>query len=635
MQSTRLITRPKCRARDAFDAAAAVRAAFHSNARSQAPSNETAKTLDQYNDLIDSASRVDGWYADYPAEQARKKTRRNDLKIRSLRLNADPERDFKNEVDPEPFRSKPSATFIWDARKVAMRRHAFAKGLDLKMAQPSGGSFESGQVEHQIDQTSRGLAVIQNLYSTDPTTLKRISSCLGSRVMNLIDAMPRETGLEEYPGLSARWKEQMSITGEIANAAAHRNARLDDHTFEILRRAAHYHPRVAIVEESPVKEPMAVPWAIDPSRVPDLEASRRLDLEIGNFARFMQLSPAERAARRAVRARTEALAREILAPYLQIEQFGSEITGLATATSDIDMRVCGGKPHLKEYGYLRPMTHLSTVMGRSDEYICVAMRTGRFSIINAQHKATGIDIQIVCSPSTARQQQLTKQYLAELPHLRDLYFVLRTMLSMRGLLDVFNGGTGSYGTMIMLVAALKRGLSCNLPGLDTPSAQLLHFLDFYANFETDKYGLTLTPSPKLFKKHDGKTVPLQAYIQAAHHRNDSFRGGQWAISQKRELQPYLLCLQDPAKQVNDLGRKSNATLHLQHTLAHLRSVMSKEPVSGESQLLPLVGRCHEVYFERRRKVEEYGQAILDGQDAKAARAAPESDAVKPVAAAAS
>jgi len=272
-------------------------------------------------------------------------------------------------------------------------------------------------------------------------------------------------------------------------------------------------------------------------------------------------------------------------------------------------------------------------MSQSKDWSIVVNRPGRYPIINAQHRESGIDVQVVSAPSTHKQQEYTAKYLAEIPHLRPLFFVFRTMLAMRGLITVFYGGTGSYGLFMMLVASLKRRSSQPATKM-TAAQQLLHFLDFYAFFPARRHGLSIEPTGKLFMKHDGAdATPIHAYAAAAYRRDDPVRAGQWAIGQRRPLQPYLLCLQDPADPKNDLGRKTNAIKHVIATIKYVRHAVHRQmgqvraapassPPSEEqrpksksrkriSLLLALVGRCHEVYHDRRAKVEAYGRQVLE------------------------
>ena len=314
-----------------------------------------------------------------------------------------------------------------------------------------------------------------------------------------------------------------------------------------------------------------------------------------------------------------ALISKTLGPEFKCDLFGSDQTGLSVATSDVDIRLQRLKGDVSVFGLFlsNRMKDLVNVMIRNPEFICVNYRYSRYPIINAQHKRSGVDIQIVSAPSTSPQQALTRQYVDETPNLRPLYLLLRTVFGVRGLVDVFNGGTGSYGLLIMLLASLKRR-SSNPP--TTLGDQLFRFLDFYSNLDTSKYGVSLAP-PKLFKKHDRGKSKLRQYIRSAHRRGDPVQAAKWSIGQRRLYQPYLLSLQDPANPLNDLGRKTNAIKHIQTTIRAMRQQLLHDMHNVEARsrryrkkdysiLLGLVGRCHEVYYERRKKVEEYGLEVM-------------------------
>ncbi|KAF2772609.1 hypothetical protein EJ03DRAFT_324615 [Teratosphaeria nubilosa] len=375
------------------------------------------------------------------------------------------------------------------------------------------------------------------------------------------------------------------------------------------------------------------PW--EPSRHDIPIGMEQLEAEIARFGAYMEVTPAEKEAR----ARVVEETRQFVETYLRgglskntihnlrADLFGSETTGLATATSDVDIRVHyqWSDPDSHHLPTPKAMRRLCQALDESEKYMLAVYRHGKFEIISCQHKASGIDIQIVCSPDTSTARSWIRYYLDKMPHLRNIFFVIRTALNMRGLVDVFNGGIGSYGLFWMVVAALERRSS--KPPV-TSAEQLIHFLDFYSTFDFTKYGLSIFPTPKTFLKHDfasqqimskGPPSPVHSYITAARRRGDLVRAGQWSIGQTRPLQPYLFCLQDPADPVNDLGRKTNGIKHLQATLQGMKRSMENSIIRLEaarrqgddgyktSLVAILVGRCHEVWDERRRKVEEYGE----------------------------
>ena len=424
---------------------------------------------------------------------------------------------------------------------------------------------------------------------------------------------------------------------EEAGELAKTPIKLSDHVFiEKARQKLSYAARsIKVSRNSPVRDAIPYPWVIDSSLEESTDAMDALAQEIKLFEEYMKPSGAEKAAREAVIADTRALIAELMGTEVQSEVFGSEKTGLATAISDIDIRLS----YVKVYGDGDPanlgrrMRTFWKKIQDHDDFICVVMRHAKFPIISAQHKRTGIDIQIVSSPDTKAQQTQTLQYLEEIPSLRPLYILLRTAFGIRGLVDVFYGGTGSYGLFIMIVAALQRLQSSNSPASDTSlSHQLFDILLFWRDFNTRDNALTLTPKPKIFKKHDPweapftQQRPVSNFIEAAYRRNDPIRAAQWCIGQRRLYQPYLLCLQDPADPLNDLGRKANAIKHVQKTmesmaqflgqdLGHYTSARAKGTVKpGTSRLISLVGRCHESYFERRKKMESFGLEVLKARE---------------------
>ncbi|KAH9828380.1 polynucleotide adenylyltransferase [Teratosphaeria destructans] len=415
------------------------------------------------------------------------------------------------------------------------------------------------------------------------------------------------------------------------------------------RKLFDYKPRLFLpLKPGPMPfRPDPYPWEVSPHDT--CNGMEQLEVEIARFGAYMENTPAEKEARARVVEETLQFVETQLRRTLTKQQkskihadiFGSETTGLATATSDLDIRVHYQWSDPDNFYFPNPkaMQHLCRALDASDKYILAVYRRGKFEIISCQHKASGLDIQIVCSPDTSTARSWIQFYLDKMPHLRNIFFLMKTALSMRGLVDVFNGGIGSYGLFWMIVAALERRSS--KPPI-TSAEQLRHFLDFYSTFDFTKYGLSIFPTPKAFLKHDfasqqimgrGPRSPVHSYITAARRRGDLVRAGQWSIGQTRPLQPYLFCLQDPADPVNDLGRKTNAIKHLQTTLRGMKSKldMNLETIEVKkregdheykwSLVAILAGSCHEVYRERRWKVAAYGESVAESGEVEGAKLA--------------
>jgi len=195
--------------------------------------------------------------------------------------------------------------------------------------------------------------------------------------------------------------------------------------------------------------------------------------------------------------------------------------------------------------------------------------------------------------------------MRELPHLMGIYTVVRTMMVLRSLEDVFRGGVGSYTLVMMIIASLKLA-----PG-SSMGQSLINFFGFYGNLDTYKETIGLMP-PALHPKLDHAN-------QVAKLGPDATAEEKW-IAAKQLLgtaatdKRFLLVLQDPANLTNDLGRKAFAWKHIQATFKAAHETLQesiKSPSPHKSLLTPLIGGCHEAFAERRAKMEEYGQMLLD------------------------
>lgn len=423
------------------------------------------------------------------------------------------------------------------------------------------------------------------------------------------------------PG-SDSWKLFQQQLGKRAQELSQKNVSTFD-TAEIQRRRLgfDYDGKYIDVPETPLSDSLPVPWLSTASETLGMTPRGRLSVEIDNFARWMDCTPVEVAARTSLIEEITRIIARSAGSAVQVNTFGSQEIGMATFLSDIDIRLSfhDGPPSPRML--LKRMISVETALFQSPDFMLVSLRNSRFPIINAQHKHTGIDIQIVSRPDTNAQREAMVRYLRQIPALRSVYMVLKAALGIRGLVDVFNGGIGSYGLFMMLVASIQRPHSS--PPKST-SGCLRRFLGFYTDLDMTKYGISVSP-PKKFKKHDAFTMDIKAHIAAARRRGDYIRAAQWVIGQTRLYQPYLFCLQDPANPLNDLGRKSNAIKHLRRTLVVFKRILGRSVKANsantvasrlgqnDSMLLPLVGRCHEIYRDRRTKIEEQGALAVKAQ----------------------
>jgi non-canonical poly(A) RNA polymerase PAPD5/7 len=365
------------------------------------------------------------------------------------------------------------------------------------------------------------------------------------------------------------------------------------------------------------------PWAVTvDQRTARHTAAQILDAETEAFARHMLPTEKEQRARDAVRANVRRIMlSDFEARQVNSYHFGSSKTGLALPFSDIDLGVYDSldyRNNLEAY-----MERLYQTFLDGKDYMLVVHRPPPNAIITAQHQATGIDVQIIAKGFPGKQDKYMERYLKSIPNLRALYTVVRTAFGTRGLVDPFIGGISAYGTSMMLVAALtRRGTPPEIH--KSAAAQLLQFLSFWSNFDMTRYGISFPDdkTAKLFSKlppdaSDADMAQRLKYVEAARRRKDMQRAGQYRIGRVRPEQPYLLCLQDPASHINDLGARCHAIKHIQETIKVMhqelvRSMAEYDQVGQgsekrdgdtiESLLMPLVGRSHEIYAYRRKRM---------------------------------
>ncbi|KAA8626688.1 TRF4 DNA polymerase sigma [Pyrenophora tritici-repentis] len=357
-----------------------------------------------------------------------------------------------------------------------------------------------------------------------------------------------------------------------------------------------------IVPTTLIKE-SCLPWCVDRERV--TSGMNRLDMEIDKFYKYSRPTQHEQNARKHVidQVRNHVLER---VPKHHIDVFGSQTTGLALPTSDIDFRLRSQRqvedPKLaiwpppederrKCVATLRDLFY--KVFKKKGYYILTALRHARYPLIVAQDQRSGLDVQIVLANDTWLSREIMAKYMQEIPYLQKLFCVIKTILNVRGLSDVFRGGFGSYSLFMMVVASIKH---MPHPRNDAAGA-LMNFLEFWAKFDTKTKGVSLKP----VEYFDKIAYPVRTDTANVQIKNGEIK----------PLPDYMLCLRDPADPTNDLGRKGIAIKHVQATFAHLHRTLAQDVKQNTriSLLTPLVGTSYMLNLRRREKLENYGQHL--------------------------
>jgi non-canonical poly(A) RNA polymerase PAPD5/7 len=353
----------------------------------------------------------------------------------------------------------------------------------------------------------------------------------------------------------------------------------------------------------------------------------RMAEEIDRFYHFSKPNPDEVFARQHVIEQVREHVRKIL-PNHSLEVFGSERTGLAFATSDIDLRLV--KNSRKNDSALPPSNSQRTKaksdlkklywngvsrngLSRHKAYILPQLRHARYPLIALQDRQSGLDIQIVLGNDTSLSREMIERYTTQYPYLRPLYAVVKTMFDVRGLTDVFRGGFGSYTLFMMIVASIRHNPS---PRNDAAGG-LLNFLRFYRSFDTSEKGLSIEPVCTFDKQIEPvltDTVKHKLEVRTTTaHPIFSLLLSPTQEGKTQPLPPYMLSLRDPADETNDLGRKAIAIKHVQATFKKLCHDLDRNNVlnTRASLLGPLVGTSYMLNKEARFKLQNYGKRLSE------------------------
>lgn len=192
---------------------------------------------------------------------------------------------------------------------------------------------------------------------------------------------------------------------------------------------------------------------------------------------------------------------------------GSQVYGLATTLSDIDIAFeietlttrsmrrgpsAGlGRPWNRAL-VVKKLHNFSALLSRSRHYkVRTVVTTARFPLINFTHAGCGVDVQIVYGSGKRWHMTYVCDYLAEFPHLKDVFFLINAALSARSLREPRTGGVGGYTLLMMIAASFKISRIHHKNDLVDC---LLVFLQFYAQLEPHKDGIAMTPPGKFSKE---------------------------------------------------------------------------------------------------------------------------------------
>ena len=336
----------------------------------------------------------------------------------------------------------------------------------------------------------------------------------------------------------------------------------------------------------------------------------------------MKLDPTEIEAARLFTAEVKSIVRENY-PDNPLHVIGSHSTGLADRLSDFDFSLSfpdlekpplergpsSTRPFSRKVGQ-KALRNIFRSLDKSQRYQDIEIIHARVPIVKAIHRKTQLKVELQTMSSSEAAREYTLYYLAEFPTLRPLYILFRSALHLRKLNIVFEGGLGSYSVLIMIVNALKH--ASGKYARDDLVNHFLHVLDFYSTANLYKYGFSPDP-PRTFRKGRQKMSSAEKEAQLS----DPMLRGLAIMRTYDPKRPYLLCLQDPANAVNDLGCRAYGIKHVQELFKTIRKGLItnmkawdgdgqfEEPWHSRGLLAPFLAANYVKLREKRQMIHQW------------------------------
>ncbi|GFS27109.1 PAP-associated domain-containing protein 5 [Elysia marginata] len=277
-----------------------------------------------------------------------------------------------------------------------------------------------------------------------------------------------------------------------------------------------------------------------------------LHQEIVDFYEYMAPQPQEAYMRNAVVERLKSVI-EDLWPDARVEIFGSFRTGLYLPTSDIDLVVFGkwdSQPLFTLQNALlkRKLADASSIKVLDKASVPIVKLTDAESEVK-------VDVSFNMDNNQnygVESAQLIQEYLEKYDCLKYLVMVLKQFLLQRDLNEVFTGGISSYSLTLLAISFLQLH-----PREDTSrqnlnlGVMLIEFFELYGrNFNYLKTAIRI--------KNGGAYLPKE---EVSKEMENGYR-------------PSMLCIEDPLKAGNDIGRSSYGAMSVKNAFEYAYLVLN-------------------------------------------------------------
>ncbi|KAG0217992.1 hypothetical protein BGX33_008853 [Mortierella sp. NVP41] len=265
-----------------------------------------------------------------------------------------------------------------------------------------------------------------------------------------------------------------------------------------------------------------------------------LTQELKDFVDYLSPTPEEHQVRKYV---TQWIAKVVsdLWPDSELHVFGSYDTQLYLPSSDLDLVVLrprefnkGDLPRLKEH-----LIRANVAVARDITVIGKA----KVPIIKLKERVSQIPIDISFNITNGIESaQIVRKYMETTPALRPLTMLIKHFLMLKGHNEVFQGGIGSYTTMIMILSFLQMHPQVQANKIDPEDnlgVLLIEFFELYGLcFNYQNVGLSVANGGSYFAKpqntHGGHERLLLSSIDPNDPTNDTAKGS-YNLRQIREV----------------------------------------------------------------------------------------------------
>ncbi|TKA54896.1 hypothetical protein B0A55_13418, partial [Friedmanniomyces simplex] len=279
------------------------------------------------------------------------------------------------------------------------------------------------------------------------------------------------------------------------------------------RRDGYSKAKGDIVDEWDANETDPTPWCtVDHSRTSNV--ALRLHKEICDFYDFVRPYAYEEAVRRDLIDRTELAIRTSSAKSAQsvsLHCFGSFAAGLYLPTADMDLVAVspeymnGGRRTFAQSGtQMHKIKNHFEYGGVAPPDGVVVIARAKVPIIKFPDKLTGIKVDISFeNDSGIVANDIFQRWKTQYPAMPVVVVLVKQLLAMRNLNEVYTGGIGGFTTICLVVSMMQL-----MPELQSDSADprlhygelLMNFLDLYGNkFDIRSTGIRMEP-PGYFNK---------------------------------------------------------------------------------------------------------------------------------------